>query len=696
MRRRCILLSLVLVTVFSVPAQEPLSYLALGILPGIGVPLGESVQYYKPGGMGGVSVAYKPPVGFPLYMNIDLGYGLSPFDVEAAKNLNLVKAGGGVGIDWLFLGRLGLNLFVRGGYYYGFTKDDAGEIVSGGNPYLWTGGDISFYLNPSVSIGVGTAYRKYFGKPKSVYTGLDVYLAAVFRVPISGDMALSSRSTFRPSQLKLEDVQTEGIFPVFYQYYDEHPIGKAALNNRESGTVEDIKVSVFIKGYMDSPKVYGVPGEIKKGEKQEIDLFALFNEKVLEITEGTKVAAEIDLEYRLKGETKTGKYYETLRLEHRNASIWDDDRRAAAFVTAKDPAVLRFAKGLAGMVRNSEVTALDQNMRIAVAVHEALSRYGVSYVIDPKTPYIEFVENRQAIDFLQFPRQTLEYMAGDCDDLSILYSAMLESVSVDTAFITVPGHIYIAVALDMTPEEVENTFSHTEDLIVRNGRVWLPLEVTEVRNSFQQAWETGARQWREYSPSGDAGFYPLAEAWNLFSPVGLPGESDLDFPPVEQIDEAYRNTMTVLLNREIQEKVEGLQSRISSTGGSPRLLNSLGVLYARYGLTDQAEEQFGRILQESEYTPALTNMGNIQYLRGDLAGAKEYYNRANEQSPDNPTILVNLTQVSRLLEERDRVKELFNRLLQIDPETAERFRFLISEDADTARAGEKEVLLWEE
>ena len=33
-------------------------------------------------------------------------------------------------------------------------------------------------------------------------------------------------------------------------------------------------------------------------------------------------------------------------------------------------------------------------------------------------------------------KQTLEYRAGDCDDLSILYSALLESVGVETAFIT--------------------------------------------------------------------------------------------------------------------------------------------------------------------------------------------------------------------------------------------------------------------
>ena len=46
-------------------------------------------------------------------------------------------------------------------------------------------------------------------------------------------------------------------------------------------------------------------------------------------------------------------------------------RRAAAFVTAKDPAVLRFVKSLAGMVSDNPVQAVDYNMQVAMVVHRA-------------------------------------------------------------------------------------------------------------------------------------------------------------------------------------------------------------------------------------------------------------------------------------------------------------------------------------
>ena len=51
-----------------------------------------------------------------------------------------------------------------------------------------------------------------------------------------------------------------------------------------------------------------------------------------------------------------------------------------------------------------------------------------------------------ATDFLQFPRETLRYTTGDCDDLSILYCSVMQSLNIDTALITVPGHIYVAVS----------------------------------------------------------------------------------------------------------------------------------------------------------------------------------------------------------------------------------------------------------
>jgi len=66
---------------------------------------------------------------------------------------------------------------------------------------------------------------------------------------------------------------------------------------------------------------------------------------------------------------------------------------------------------------------VDENLQKGMAVFEAVKSYGIRYEIDPTTPFSEFSENEQAVDFLQLPRQTLQFTNGDCDDLSMLYTA---------------------------------------------------------------------------------------------------------------------------------------------------------------------------------------------------------------------------------------------------------------------------------
>jgi hypothetical protein len=109
---------------------------------------------------------------------------------------------------------------------------------------------------------------------------------------------------------------------------------------------------------------------------------------------------------------------------------WDDNRKASAFVTARDPAVMRFSKNISGMIRGKGSRAINPDLLQAIGLFESLGLYGLNYVVDPRTPYTELSRQREWIDFIQFPRQTLEYRAGDCDDLSILYCALLESVGI--------------------------------------------------------------------------------------------------------------------------------------------------------------------------------------------------------------------------------------------------------------------------
>jgi tetratricopeptide (TPR) repeat protein len=473
------------------------------------------------------------------------------------------------------------------------------------------------------------------------------------------------------------------------------------LENREPTDITDLKLSVFIKGFMDSPKITVLDGALARGQSRKVDLFALFNTAVLDITEGTKVSAEVAVEYSQKAAHKKATAQETVRLNHRNASLWDDDRRAAAFVTARDPAVLRFSKASDGLIRSQDNQAVDHNLRSAMAMHQALSLYGMRYVVDPKSAYAEAIKNKLQLDFLQFPRQTLSYKAGDCDDLSILYSALLESVGIETAFVTVPGHIFLAFALDLNEAQARRIFLRPEDLIVAQGKVWVPVEVTETQGGFLKAWAAGAKQWRENSAAGQASFYPLSEAWKTFEPVGLPGEGEgLVFPASKDVEKSYAGEFDRFLHREVDDRAAALEKEAQKSGDSPSALNKLGLLYARFGMLSQAEKQFRKAVARQEYLPALVNLGNVLYLKRDFPGAMGAFDRARKKEPKNPSVLLNIARILYEQEKYDSARQSYEALAAVDPQLAKENRYLALQGDATARAAnaaaQKEKMIWQE
>ena len=685
--------------VLDVPAQTLPSSLSLRFQPTAEIPLAGSSSVYTFGGAALFTAAYQPPLGLPVYVSGDLAYSAVDLELSGANLLHSLSLGVGAGVDFRFLRRLAFNAWAKGGIYYALTKTETGDPVGGMNPYIWLGGDFSYYITPALSFYVGGAYKNYMGKPQSLLSSANASLGVSYRINLSGGEDMLELPT-RPPLLEIIDLQAEAIFPVFYRYYDDHPIGSLHLKNNERGTISNLQASVFIKRYMDSPKIVAIPGEIRKGETKEIELFALFTDSVLDIKEGDTVAAEITLEYDFKGQRKRFAAVETVALHHRNASIWDDNKRAAAFVTANDPSVLRLSKAVAGMVREHENQALDQNLRIAMALHQALQLFGLSYVVDPNSAYEEFIKDKHAVDFLQFPRQTLEYKAGDCDDLSILYCALLESVSVDTAFITAPGHIYIAFALHMFPETAKKTFADPQKLIYFQDKAWLPLEVTETEGGFLKAWDRGAREWQEHSPAENAQIYPLAEAWQMFKPVGLPGEGEsLPLPAKSQMSLAYEGELNRFISAEIADRVKDLQDQISQNKNDPRLYNRLGVLYARFGQLSLAEQQFQRAVRIEEYAPALVNLGNIYYLRESYGWALDYYKRADEVKSGNPTTLLGIAKASYELEQYEEAKKNYSLVLEMSPKLAKDHDYLGQTEGGGARASDaaKEgVMLWED
>ncbi len=673
--------------------------LSLHLKPGVSFPIGRDVDVFGIGG--GISLIVRLPLISLFSLDAAAGYSIAPLNVAPGEqvdsaHLSLISPRLGLSITYELFSRFFVESYVQGGYYFASLNVDVDDN-SGSNPLHDVGGGVYYHLFPTLSIDLGVSYRNFFG----LYNDLLLTLGASyhFKSRASPKGLVPELNPYR--DLEFKRVELDPVFPVFFKYYDDHPLGSVTIRNSGNKSLENVKVTLFVKQYMDNPKICDELEKISGGSEAVVDLFALFNDQVLGISESTKVQANIRIEAEVAGKAYSNEYVQTLRMHDRNALTWTDDRKAAAFVTMKDPTVLKFSKNVAGAIKDRASKNIASNLLAAMAIHEALNLYGMNYVIDPSTPYKEFSEKKMSLDYLQFPLQSLEYKAGDCDDLSILFCALLESIGIETAFITVPGHIYAAVALDITPLEAKKQFLRPEDLIYTDDRIWLPVEVTLRKDHFLKAWEVGAKTWREFESKGQAKLYPLHEAWELYEPVGFSGEqASISLPDEQRLVRVFSDQVQTFVQREISPRVSQLEQQIQASGGNARLVNRLGVLYARYGLNAKAKEEFEKVLRNQEFVPALVNAGNLYYQDFDYDLALDYYTRAYKVKPDCLTVLLCMARTNHAIENYGSAKRYYERLKAKSPEFAERYAYLELKGEEAGRAAEadkaREVMIWEE
>jgi hypothetical protein len=358
---------------------------------------------------------YHLPAVPALSLVGEAGYGFDP--LLAVTSASVIRAGAGIEAFFGVTDWLGFGATVTGGYYYALLNDPS-LGGGGGNPYAAAAVRASFRVLPALAVDVGVAYMSCFG----LYSALHPFLGTTITLGSGGGTLWPALQRPEPLSaptagakadlIAVEDVKLLDLFPVFYKYYDTHPIGSVTIRNKGTTALRDVRVSTSIGKFMDAPKECASFPSLAAGESRTVDLYALLNDKVLEVTESTKVALEVRASYAAGSASMEQTKVETLRMEDRNAMTWEDDKRVVAFVSNKDTAVLGFAKNVVGMVKGKGSQVVSDKLLTAMAIHETLSLYGLQYVQDPQASYAEKSGTRE-VDSIQFPRHTLEYHAGD-------------------------------------------------------------------------------------------------------------------------------------------------------------------------------------------------------------------------------------------------------------------------------------------
>jgi hypothetical protein len=531
---------LVLFAVLAAPVFAEHEF-ALSLSPVFEIPAGK--EHFGPG----MGAAAAIDWAFLTFMGLSAGGGFSSLATEAGGAFTLYRGGIGPFFRWRPFDRWTFRADIRAGVYR-YQWADYGNT----RPFVGGGLRAEFHLLPSLSLCAGGDYtfHAFSESPLNTFN-----LTAGIRLNLSEIMRGEAR-------VRGEKIEQQRVFPVSYAWYKDNPAATVRITNNEPNTVTDVKLSLFMDRYMGQPETFAVIPRLAPGESADAPVTALFNEVMLSLTENVNANGQVLVSYRSLGARKETDFPVQMPVYHRNALSWDDDRRAASFVSPRDGAARLFARYVASVADGLPENGLPRNLRYAAALFEALAAYGIHYVIDPASSFVELSEDASAVDSLNYPWETLYYRGGDCDDLSILYCSLLEVLEIDTAFITIPGHIYCAFDIGIPVQgegwraEGESSLSGflLEGLVEYGGKLWMPMEVTVPGEGFYGAWRIGAREWSaaHKGPAGEKRrLYPMRESWALYPPVTMPEAGDnLPVVPEEgEISRRFTETVKRLENR---------------------------------------------------------------------------------------------------------------------------------------------------
>jgi tetratricopeptide (TPR) repeat protein len=490
------------------------------------------------------------------------------------------------------------------------------------------------------------------------------------------------------------------VFAAMQKVYIHTPITTVTLKNIEKNAVTNLEVSFNQAGYMDAPTLCAEIDFLEPGDSVEVPLLAGFNERVFTTIDVVPLSGEITVTYGYRGRTITQTRSVGMNLHDRNALIWDDDRKVAAFMTPKDSAVRNYASFVADRAREDRTDYLPKNLELAMQAYHALGALDMGYQSDPSSPFSEVKGGALALDTVSLPRETLMRGTGDCDDLTVLYNTMLESLNVPTGFVTIPGHIYSAVDTGLAPREYGRIHPDRNMTLVFQETLWILVEGTLVgRTDFLTAWKTGMEQWNRYS--GDEtvrALYSTRKSQEIYQPVGLQ-ESDigLQYGSADRFLAAFRKDRDALA----AAILGSLKARVDQRE-TPQGWNLYGAAAARLGQYTAAENAFTRASRlDRTYLSPLVNLGSLKYLKKDYPGALTAFQSAlklidpvPEGDPRAASVLLNISLVLEAMDRSDEARSYVARAREADPQTVAQIQTTNPGTEGRASSGELPSILF--
>jgi hypothetical protein len=566
---------------------------------------------------------------------------------------------------------------------------DTGTV---GSPFVLLGAGGRVGLDPSYnfSIEFQPSVRYLLSlSPLKTFDGFVVALGinASYRF---GEDPDSARAIIRA--LRLDGLSLGPAFGAMQSYYAQNPLGTVTVTNTERQTVTGLEISFLQPGYMDAETPSFSRATLKPGESVEVPLKAVFNKQVFTTEGKTPLTGQIIAKYKLGGRDVEQREPAGYDLYDKTAITWNDNAKVGAFITPQDGSLKTWTAAVSEATRETLLPALNQPLQIAMQIYQALAATGIQYQEDPSSPFTRVQGRIEAVDSINLARTTLRQRYGDCDDLTVLFASLLETRSVRTGFITVPGHIYAAFDTGVAAENYAEIHPDRAMTLAVDGTLWVPVEVTllDGKSDFLQAWQRGIELWN--GSSSDRQMTKTAAAQLVYAPVGL---QEALLQPVPPAKDVVVRSVSSARDRLANVYIQPVLAEATKAKGK-REYNRLGIAYARFGRYADAIAAFTQSSRaDPTYVSAQINLANVYYLQKDYkksiagytAALKSLDAKETEAAASlRATVLMNLSQVSSSSGDSKAAQEYLAQAQRADPARADQFMAAASGESGGARA----------
>lgn len=297
--------------------------------------------------------------------------------------------------------------------------------------------------------------------------------------------------SFAPNR-KVEFIDVEildEIFPTLNELYRNRPFASAQIKNISDEAIS-VKPSSIIEG-LNEDEIFSPIVNLKPGDTTTINYFTIIDQDKLDVAERRISQASFYLT------TVNADYDDAISkpILINDKNSWDGTVSSLRYFAKNDYQYLTTISKQILSEYKDELAAIDPALadftKIKILFNQFVQQ--MLYVSDPRT----------SVEYVQFPKETIERKGGDCDDLSVSFAALVESIGVQSAFVDYKSeggisHVNLLINTNINPVVSSKITKNDKKYFVRkNARgleeIWIPVEMTSLTD-FETAWAVGAEK----------------------------------------------------------------------------------------------------------------------------------------------------------------------------------------------------------